>query len=146
METIKKISLMLENSNFERVKINNVQDCVNYLRKFYDTDIEIFESSFILLLDQSNTTIGYAKISQGGIVGTIVDTKIVCKYAVDSLAQGVILCHNHPSGNITPSNGDKNVTNKVAESLKMLDSKLLDHIILTKDDFFSFEQNNLIIN
>lgn len=146
MENIKKISLTLENSNFERVKINSIQSCVSYLRQFYASDIELFESCFILLLDQSNTTIGYAKISQGGIVGTMVDIKIVCKYVVDSLAQGVILCHNHPSGNTTPSNSDKNITHKLAETLKILDTKLFDHIILTKDSYYSFEENNLLLN
>lgn len=141
METIKKISLKLDKSKYERKQIKSSQDVADYVRQFYGTDIELFESSFLLLLDQSNTTIGYAKISQGGICGTIVDVKIICKYVVDSLAQGVILCHNHPSGNLTPSQGDKDITKKLASALKLLDSRLFDHIIITKDNHYSIQEH-----
>lgn len=142
METIKKISLKLNKSKYERKQVKSSQDVADYVRQFYGTDIELFESSFLLLLDQSNTTIGYAKISQGGICGTIVDIKIICKYVVDSLAQGVILCHNHPSGNITPSQGDKNITEKLANALKLLDSRLFDHIIISKNAHYSIQDND----
>ena len=114
----------------------------NYLRQFFGDDLLIFESVFILLLNQSNTSIGYAKISQGGVCSTIVDIKIICKYVVDSLAQGIILCHNHPSGNLQPSQADINVTNKLKEALVHFDTKLVDHIILTENDHYSFVDNN----
>lgn len=142
METIKKISLKLDKSKYERKQILNSQDVADYVRQFYGTDIELFESSFLLLLDQSNTTIGYAKISQGGICGTIVDIKIICKYVVDSLAQGVILCHNHPSGNLQPSKGDKLMTEKLANALKLLDSRLFDHMIITTNGHYSIQDND----
>ena len=141
METIKKISLKLGKSKFERKQVNSSQHVADFVRQFYGTDMELFESSFLLLLDQSNTTIGYAKISQGGICGTIVDIKIVCKYVVDSLAQGVILCHNHPSGNLTPSRGDLQVTEKLSNALKNFDTKLVDHIILTRDSHYSIAEH-----
>jgi DNA repair protein RadC len=144
METIKKISLKLGKSKYERKQVKSSQDVADYVRQFYGTDIELFESSFLLLLDQSNTTIGYAKISQGGICGTIVDIKIICKYVVDSLAQGVILCHNHPSGNLNPSQGDKDITIKLAQALKILDSKLFDHIIISKNGHYSMQEHNQI--
>jgi len=144
METIKKISLKLGKSKYERKQITSSQIASDYIRSFYGNDMELFESCFILLLDQSNTTLGYAKISQGGICSTIVDIKIVCKYVIDSLAQGVILCHNHPSGNLKPSQLDKNMTEKLASSLKLLDTKLFDHIILTKDSFYSMQDNGEI--
>ena len=142
METIKKISLKLDKSKYERKQILNSQDVADYVRQFYGTDIELFESSFLLLLDQSNTTIGYAKISQGGICGTVVDIKIICKYVVDSLAQGVILCHNHPSGNLQPSKGDKLMTEKLANALKLLDSRLFDHMIITSNGHYSIQDND----
>jgi DNA repair protein RadC len=144
MENIKKISLKLGKSKYQRKQITSSYMASEYIRSFYGTDIELFESCFILLLDQSNTTLGYAKISQGGICSTIVDIKIVCKYVVDSLAQGVIICHNHPSGNLNPSLSDKNLTEKLASSLKLMDSKLFDHIILTKDSFYSMQDNGEI--
>ncbi len=141
---IKKISLKIEQSKFRRKKITCSKDSSEYMRQFFDSDIEIYESVFILLLDQSNTTIGYSKISQGGIVGSVVDIKIICKYVIDSLAQNLIICHNHPSGNVQPSNTDKQITVKLNEALKLLDSKLLDHIILAKKSYYSFADNCLL--
>ena len=73
----------------------------------------IYESVFILLLNRHNNTIGYAKISQGGVTGTVIDVKIIAKYIIDSLASGLILAHNHPSGNTRASSEDINITNKV---------------------------------
>jgi DNA repair protein RadC len=141
MDTIKKISLKLDKSKYERKQLTSSQMVAEYIRGFYGTDIELFESCFLLLLDQSNTTIGYAKISQGGICGTIVDIKIVCKYVIDSLAQNVILCHNHPSGNLTPSRGDKDLTEKLSKALQLMDSRLLDHIIISKNGHYSIQEN-----
>lgn len=147
METINKISLKLNKSKIKKFtftpkQLTNGDEVAKYLRQFFGDDLFIFESVFILLLNQNNTSIGYAKISQGGICSTIVDIKIVCKYVVDSLAQGVILCHNHPSGNLKPSQADINVTNKLKEALAHLDSKLIDHVILTENDYYSFVEND----
>jgi len=144
MATLEKISLKKDPTNFERVKITCSGDSANYIRQFYSDDIEIFESFFILLLNRQNKTIGYAKISQGGVAGTIVDAKIVLKYIVDTLASAVILCHNHPSGNLTPSTQDLDLTRKISEAAKLVDSQVLDHIILTPDSFYSFADNGLI--
>jgi DNA repair protein RadC len=144
MSTIEKISLKKDPTQFERVKITGSKDSAEYIRQFYESDIELYESFFLLLLNQQNHTIGYAKISQGGVAGTVVDTKIVLKYVIDTFAQGVILCHNHPSGNLSPSDADKRTTTKISDAVKLLDSKVLDHIILTKDNYFSFADNDLI--
>jgi DNA repair protein RadC len=103
MTKIKKYELKKNATEFARVKITNSKDAADFIRKFYLDDIGIFESFFILLLDQSNTTIGYAKISQGGVASTVVDSRIVAKYAIESLSTAVILAHNHPSGNLNAS-------------------------------------------
>lgn len=144
MRTLEKISLKKDPTDFKRIKITGSKDSADYIRQFYESDIELYESFFLLLLNQQNQTIGYAKISQGGVAGTVVDTKIILKYIVDTLAQSVVLCHNHPSGNLIPSDADKTITNKIRDAVKLLDSKVLDHIILTKDDYFSFADNDLI--
>ena len=144
MATIEKISLKKDPTNFERVKITSSKDSADYIRQFYSDDIEIFESFFILLLNRQNKTIGYAKISQGGVAGTVVDAKIVLKYIVDTLASAVILCHNHPSGNLTPSTQDLEITKKISQAAKLVDSQVIDHIILTPDSFYSFADNGLI--
>ena len=125
-------------TNFPKVKISSSEQSEKFIRNFYGDDLEIFESFFLLLLDRNNNTIGYAKISQGGICATVVDVRIVCKYAVESLCSGVILCHNHPSGNLNPSLQDEQITLKIKDALKLFDISVLDHIILTADSYFSF--------
>lgn len=144
MKTTKLYTLKKNQTDFPKMKIKSSEDAQKFIRQFYCDDIEIFESFFLLLLDRANNTIGYAKISQGGIAGTVVDVKIICKYVVESLASGIILAHNHPSGNRLPSTQDVEVTKKIKEAVKILDSEVLDHIILTSDNFFSFADEHLL--
>jgi len=92
-------------------------------------------------MNRANQTIGYAKISQGGITGTVVDTKIIAKYAVDCLASGIVLAHNHPSGNLQPSTQDLQLTKKLTEAMKLLDVSILDHLIITTEGYYSFVEN-----
>jgi DNA repair protein RadC len=131
-------------TDFPRVKITSSKLAYDVIRKYYSDDIEIYESFFILLVDRSNTTVGYAKISQGGIVGTVVDIKLIAKYCLDSLCSGVILAHNHPSGNLAPSDADKQITSKIKSALGLIEVNVLDHLILTVDNFYSFnDEGNL---
>ena len=135
---IKQYTLKKNETDFKKVKITTSKDAETYLRQFYFDDLEIYESFFILLLNRQNIVEGYAKISQGGTAGTVVDVKIICKYAVDSLASSVILCHNHPSGSLRTSTADLETTKKVKQALTYHDVSVIDHIILTKDEFYSF--------
>lgn len=144
MKTMKqyRITTMESDNNFRQTKIQNSDDSFEVIKQFWNEDIEIYESFFVLLLNKANKTIGWAKISQGGITGTVVDMKIVIKYVVDSLASGVIVAHNHPSGNLTPSQSDIDITKKLKNALSLLDTQLLDHLILTPDDrYYSFTNN-----
>jgi DNA repair protein RadC len=128
--------------DFPQTKITSSQDGYNVIKQFYGDDIEMYESFFILLLNRANKTIGWAKISQGGITGTVVDPRIVLKYAVDSLACGVIVAHNHPSGNLQPSDSDIQITNKLKQALILVDTNIIDHIILTPENgYHSFLDN-----
>jgi DNA repair protein RadC len=137
-------SIKKNQSEFPRQKISSSKDAEQFIRQFYGDDLEVYESFFLLLLNQANETVGYAKISQGGIAGTIVDVKIIAKYVVDTLSQAVVLAHNHPSGNIRPSQADENMTTRIKVTLNLFDCKVLDHIILTADNYFSFQDNGLI--
>jgi len=137
-------TLKVEDSNYNKVQITSSKQAEKTIRQFYHDDIEIYESFFILLMNRNNDTIGHAKISQGGITGTVIDRKIITKYCVDSLASGVILAHNHPSGNTNPSHSDKTITTSLKECLKLFDVDVLDHIILTKDNYYSFADENNI--
>ena len=146
MTTIANLELKAKKtpSNFEKVKIISSNDAFKVIKQFYFDDIDIFESFFILCLNRNNQTIAYAKISQGGVTGTVVDIKLIAKYAIDCLASGVILAHNHPSGNLKPSNEDLAITKRIKEGLKILDISVLDHLILTSQGYLSFGEEGIL--
>ena len=141
---IDRLELKRIQEDFPKMKITSSEDAYKYIKQFYSDDISIYESFFILLLNKSNTTIGYAKISQGGICGTVVDVRIIAKYAIESLSSSIILAHNHPSENIMPSDADKHITTKIKNTLNIFDVNVFDHIILTENNYFSFADNYLI--
>ncbi len=146
MATIANLELKAKKtpSNFEKVKIISSNDAFKVIKQFYFDDIDIFESFFILCLNRNNQTIAYAKISQGGLAGTVVDIKLIAKYAIDCLASGVILAHNHPSGDLKPSNEDLAITKRIKEGLKILDISVLDHLILTSQGYLSFGDEGIL--
>ncbi len=141
---LKRFEIKANKTEFAQVRITKSLDAYNVIKDFYFDDIEVFESFFILLCNRANNTIGYAKISQGGIVGTVVDIKLIAKYCVDSLASSVILAHNHPTGNLSPSQDDINITKKIREGLKLLDVVVLDHLILSNVGYKSLSDEFLI--
>lgn len=140
----RQITCVSEPSSFVRVEIKSPEAAQKFARQFYHEDIELYESMFIMMLNRNNMVTSYAKISQGGTSGTVADPKIIAKYAVDDLCSSVILVHNHPSGNKTPSDADIRLTTKIRQGLEMLDIKLHDHIILTTDGYTSFANEGLI--
>lgn len=122
-------------------KISSAKDVASTLTKFYKRNtIEVREQFFVLYLNNSNEVLGYHTHSIGGVKASIVDIRILFSVALKSLATSVIVAHNHPSGALKPSNSDIIITNKIKKAGELLDIKLLDHIILTKDDFYSFAE------
>jgi len=102
------------------------------------------EEFWILFLNRSNRIISKMKLSQGGVSGTVTDVRIIMKKALEHLASGIIVCHNHPSGNLNPSEADIQITNKIKESGKLLDIQLHDHLIISDKDYYSFADNGLL--
>ncbi len=102
------------------------------------------EEFWILFLNRSNRVIDRMKISQGGVSGTVTDVRIIMKKAVEWLASGIIVCHNHPSGNMNPSDSDSKITGKIKDAGSIMDIQLLDHIIISGKDYYSFADNGLI--
>ena len=102
------------------------------------------EEFWILFLNRSNRVINRMKLSQGGISGTVTDVRLVMKRAIEYLASGIILCHNHPSGNLNPSESDSNITRKIKEAGNLMDIQLLDHLIISDKDYYSFADNGLL--
>ena len=102
------------------------------------------EEFWILFLNRSNKVINRMKLSQGGISGTVTDVRMVMKKAIEYLASGIIVCHNHPSGNLNPSESDSKITQKIKDAGNLLDIQLLDHIIISEKDYYSFADNGLL--
>lgn len=102
------------------------------------------EEFWILFLNRSNRVMSKMKSSQGGISGTVTDVRIIMKQAIERLASGIIVCHNHPSGNLNPSESDTRITQKIKEAGALMDIQLLDHIIISDKDYYSFADNGLL--
>lgn len=124
--------------------ITSSTDAAKFARQFYGDDLEIYESFFLILMNTHNKPTAWAKVAQGGINEVGVDIMILAKFVVDSLAKNVILVHNHPSGNLTPSTPDKQLTKRVIDALALIGAKVTDHIILSASDYYSFRDNGLI--
>lgn len=105
---------------------------------------EQVEHFYLILLNRSNHVIKKQLISQGGTVGTVVDSKIVFKIALEYLAQSIILVHNHPSGNLRPSDQDKRLTERMVKIGRELDLPVLDHVIFTDLGYFSFADDGIL--
>ena len=128
----------------ERVKILSSETSYSYLKPFYSECMEHHEESYVMFLNRANKALGVSLISKGGMSETVMDVKIILQTALKVHASGIILSHNHPSGNLHPSEPDKKITTKINEACKVLDLHLLDHIILTEESYYSFADEGLI--
>ena len=136
-----KISLSFDKKvkKSELRTITGVQSCVDTLREVFKKDtFDWTEEVVMLCLNRANNVVGFYKISSGGLSSSIVDPRVIFTIALNCAASSIILSHNHPSGNTTPSVQDKDITKKIKDAGKLLDIGLLDHIILTDDSYYSF--------
>ena len=119
----------------ERPSIKTSKEAHRILFQSWAPDnIEHVETCKMLLLSRSNKVLGITTVSQGGVSASLMDTKVIFQYALKANACGVIIAHNHPSGNVAPSENDLKITRKIKEAGEILDIQLLDHIILTPDE------------
>lgn len=129
----------------DRPQIQHSSHAYEMLMMAWDMNkIELLEQFKIVLLDRRNACIGISDISTGGITGCIVDARIVFSTALKARASSIILSHNHPSGNLTPSNEDINITKKLVEAGKLLDIHVIEHMIVTPHSYYSFADNGLL--
>jgi len=123
----------------DRVKVTNPNIAGSIFRQTWNPDkLELQESFKVMLLNRNNQLLGIVNLSEGGIAGTVVDMKLLFAVVLKSLASGIILCHNHPSGNLCPSDSDLRLQRKVETNCSSLEISMLDHLILTYDGFYSF--------
>ena len=125
----------------DRPAIKNSHDAHKIFFDSWDTaTIEHKETVKMLLLNRANKVLGITTLSEGGLSGTLMDVRMIYQYAIKGNACGIIIAHNHPSGNSNPSESDQKITRRIKEAGNLLDIQLLDHIILTpeKEIFRSF--------
>ena len=123
-------------------QITSSKDSFDVLYPFLaDLDHEQF---YVLLLNRSNIVIDAIRISQGGVAGTVADAKLIFKSAIDKLASSIIIAHNHPSGNLNPSQADIQLTKSIKQAGVFLEISILDHIIIAGESYFSFADDGIL--
>ncbi len=121
------------------IKVQNSNDSFKVLMDYYDPrKIDYKEMFYVILLNRSNYCIGISRIAVGSTTGVIVNIKEIFQLALRMNASGIILSHNHPSGSILPSDADHAITKKVKQAASFLEMNLLDHIIVTRDGYYSY--------
>lgn len=131
----------------ERVQIKHPHEAYQTIMHSWDENkIELVEQFKILLLDRSNHCLGFSEISTGGVTGSVADPKIIFSTLLKAKASAVILFHNHPSGNLEPSEADIELTKKIWQGGKILDISVLDHQIVSSYGYYSFVENGIMPN
>lgn len=125
-------------------KVAGSRDVYDVLQRVWSERIDHVEEFMVLCLNRANRVLGWAKISQGGLSGTVADPKLIFQVALKSNACSLILAHNHPSGNLQPSEADIHLTRKMKEAGLMLDLPVLDHLIVSSEGYYSFADEGLL--
>ncbi|AQX00258.1 JAB domain-containing protein [Elizabethkingia anophelis] len=128
-----------------RPSISCYKDAYEIIIKNWDHDsIEFVEQFKILLMNNANKVLGIYLVSTGGVNATLVDPKLIYSAALKANASAIILCHNHPSGNLKPSTQDIQLTEKIKNGGKLLEIQVLDHLIVTSEGYLSFQDEGLL--
>ena len=128
-----------------RAEVSNSKDAYKLLIHQWDrSKIEFVEQFKVLLLNRANKAIGEYEVSTGSSTATIADPKLIFAAAIRTNASGIILAHNHPSGNLNPSDADISLTKRIVEAGKFLEITVLDHLIITSESYYSFADDGLI--
>ena len=129
----------------ERPTVSSSRECYQLLLDGWNKKIMGFIEEFkILLLNRRSKVIGVYQVSSGSTCATLVDPILIFGAAIKAVASSIVLCHNHPSGNLKPSQADLNLTSKLAAGGALLDIKVIDHLIISEDGYYSFADEGLI--
>ncbi|WP_162054689.1 JAB domain-containing protein [Pontibacter pamirensis] len=140
-----KLSYRAKVKPSERPVVICSTDCYNVLKESWDTGkIEFVEQFKVMLLNRDNKVLGIYETSTGGVAGTVADPKIIFVAALKACASSIVLCHNHPSGNLKPSAADLQLTKKIKQGGELLDIAVLDHIIITSESYYSLADEGLL--
>lgn len=129
----------------DRPRVTSSREAYEILKGTWDQNrIELLEQFKILLLDRRHACIALSEIATGGVAGCVADPKIIFATALKARASGIILAHNHPSGNLMPSTADMDLTKRLVRAGKFLETQVLDHLVLTKEDYYSFADEGVM--
>jgi len=130
----------------ERLQVKCSRDAYLIFMENWDMDsVEHIEEFKLMLMTKSNKVLGIASILKGGISGTVTDVRVILQYAIKANASGIIICHNHPSGNMQPGESDLKITKKIKESGNLMDIQLLDHLIIVPEEkYYSMADEGII--
>jgi len=129
----------------ERPQVKTSKESADLLKQMWNENkIDFVEQFKVLFLNRANRVLGIIELSTGGVTGTVADPKLIFIAALKANACSIIISHNHPSGNLKPSQVDEQLTQKIKQAGQLLDIKLLDHIIVTSEGYYSFADEGLI--
>jgi DNA repair protein RadC len=145
MEKANEIQLVYKRHKTEELRISTSQDAYNVAIAHWNINtIELYEEFRVILLTHSSEVLGIIKLSQGGMSGTIVDFKLIFGAALKCAATRIILVHNHPSGSLRPSEPDIKMTKKCQTAGQYIQIQVLDHLIISRDGFYSFLDEGML--
>ena len=129
----------------ERPQVNSSLEAYKVLLQAWEKGkIDLVEQFNILLLCRANKVLGIHRVSSGGITATIADPRLIFIAALKARSVSIVLCHNHPSGSLEPSRADQELTQKLKEGGKLLDIKVMDHLIITSENYYSFADEGIL--
>ena len=138
---IPEITVLYDKKKKPKTSVTTAKKSVAVFKQVWDIDINMRERVYAIFLNRKNMVMGVYLLSTGGVEGSIVDLKLLFGTATKMLASGIILAHNHPSGNLNPSNNDIQLTEKVKKAAGILDIAFIDHIIITEEfNYYSFAE------
>ena len=137
-----EITLKLKKGEVLNCQIKKSEDANTLFRQIWDADtLAIYESVICIFLNRANNTLGWLKVSQGGLSGSVIDKRLILATALNCLASSIIMAHNHPGNTIKPSDADITITRALKEAGALMDIQLLDHLILTENEMKVIKYN-----
>lgn len=142
---VAEITVSYSANQVEKIKLSNCKEVFDFILSKWNLNIiEFQEECKIILVNRANFVLGIYDLSKGGISGTVVDVRIILSVALKCNASGIILVHNHPSGNMKASEADEKITKKLKDACDLLELVLIDHFIISRYDYYSFKQDGFI--
>lgn len=141
-----ELSVSYRRAATKRIKVSSASEVVAFAREYFFTPdvIEYVEKFYVLFIDRSNQIYAWKQMSEGGMSGTVADPRIIFQTALLCHSTSIIILHNHPSGNVQPSAADIQLTKKLSDGGKLLEINVIDHILITSEQFYSFVEEGLL--